>query len=343
MKNILVTGSKGFIAGYLIERLLNDGWNVVGIDNNSKYGPLAKSYDNHPNYTFVYGDAKDPQLLLRLLKENVCTHFIACAAMIGGITYFHKYAYDLLAENERILAASFDAAIKAYQNHALKKITVLSSSMIYESATTWPSLEGDEEKIAPPFSTYGFQKLCTHYFCKGAWEQYQLPYTLCVPFNCIGIGEGKALCDESVKSGNIELALSHVVPDLIQKIVKGQDPLHILGAGNQVRHYTYGGDLACGICSTLENDMAINGTFNLSTCRSTSVLELSEIIWKKIKGENVPFRYVSDTPMKYDVQCRIPDVTKAKELLGFSADTGLEKALDEIIPWVTTMVDKNLI
>ena len=41
--------------------------------------------------------------------------------------------------------------------------------------------------------------------------------------------------------------MSHVVPDLVQKVLKGQDPLHILGDGNQVRHYTYGGDLAAGI------------------------------------------------------------------------------------------------
>ncbi len=67
------------------------------------------------------------------------------------------------------------------------------------------------------------------------------------PFNCVGVGEGRALGDAEVLSGNVKLAMSHVVPDLVQKIVKGQDPLHILGAGDQVRHYTYGGDLARGI------------------------------------------------------------------------------------------------
>ena len=64
------------------------------------------------------------------------------------------------------------------------------------------------------------------------------------PFNCVGVGEGRALGDVEVLSGNVKLAMSHVVPDLVQKIVKGQDPLHILGDGDQIRHYTYGGDLA---------------------------------------------------------------------------------------------------
>ena len=103
----------------------------------------------------------------------------------------------------------------------------------------------------PPSSTYGFQKLACEYFAQGAWEQYQLPYTICRPFNCVGIGERRALGDKDVPSGNIKLAMSHVVPDLVQKILKGQDPLHILGAGDQVRCYTYGGDLAQGIVTAM--------------------------------------------------------------------------------------------
>src|SRR5437868_9011672 len=104
------------------------------------------------------------------------------------------------------------------------------------------------------------------------------------PFNCIGIGERRALRDHDVMSGNVKLAMSHVVPDLVQKIVKGQDPLHILGAGNQVRHYTYAGDLAQGIVTAMEHPAALNDDFNLSTPESTTVLELAERIWHRIKG-----------------------------------------------------------
>src|SRR5579872_3361690 len=111
---ILITGASGFIAGYLIAELLDVGYDVVGVDNFSKYGPLKKSYDSHPHYKFVQGDAKDTELLKSLLQE--CDHFVAAAAMIGGISYFHAFAYDLLAENERITAASFDAAIHAHKH-----------------------------------------------------------------------------------------------------------------------------------------------------------------------------------------------------------------------------------
>jgi nucleoside-diphosphate-sugar epimerase len=329
---ILVTGSAGFIAGYLVQHLLDLGHEVVGIDNFSKYGRIERTYQHHPQYRFVEADARDLDLLTNFATD--CDHFVACAARIGGISYFHEYAYDLLAENERIIATSFDAAIAAHRRHRLQKITVLSSSMVFENATRFPSPEGHERECPPPSSTYGFQKLACEYFARGAWEQYQLPYTICRPFNCVGIGEGRALVDKEVPSGNIKLAMSHVVPDLVQKIVRGQDPLHILGAGGQTRCYTYGGDLARGIAACMLHPAAHNQDFNLSAPVSTTVLELAELIWRKVHGERKPLRTVSDPAYPHDVQMRIPDVRKAREVLGFEANTCLSEVLDEVISWV---------
>ncbi|MGN9919934.1 NAD-dependent epimerase/dehydratase family protein [Micromonospora palomenae] len=339
MAKVLVTGSAGFIGGYLVEELLGRGHEVVGIDNFSKYGPVTHSYDTHPRFRFVEGDARDVDLLTELLDG--CDHLVAGAAMIGGISYFHAYAYDLLATNERIMAATCDAAIRAHRDGSLAKVTYLSSSMVYESTEHWPSKEGDERRIPPPLSSYGFQKLAVEYYARAAWEQYQLPYTIVRPFNCVGVGEGRALGQAEVLSGNVKLAMSHVVPDLVQKIVKGQDPLHILGEGHQVRHYTYGGDLARGIATAVEHPAARNEDFNLSTAESTSVLDLAELIWRKIKGPDVPFRYVSDEPYQYDVQKRVPDVAKAREVLDFTATTSLDEMLDEVVPWVTRAVEEG--
>jgi len=333
---ILVTGSAGFIAGYLIEELLANGYEVVGLDNYSKYGPVERAFNTNPSYMAVKGDAKDVALLKELLAD--CDHLVAGAAIIGGISLFHELAYDLLAENERIIAATFDAAIWAQRNANLRKITVVSSSMVYESTSIYPTPEGEQRRCPPPRSTYGFQKLATEYFAQGAWEQYELPYTIVRPFNCIGVGEKRALCDREVMSGNVRLAMSHVVPDLVQKVLKGQDPLHILGDGSQVRHYTYGGDLARGIRLAIESDMARNEDFNLSTATSTTVCELAEAVWRKIKGD-APLRLVNDKPFPYDVKRRVPDVQKAMDILGFKATTSLDEALDEIIPWIEHQIE----
>jgi UDP-glucose 4-epimerase len=336
MSTVLVTGSAGFIGGYVVKELLDRGHSVVGVDNYSKYGPVRRSYDDNPRYRFVEADARDVDPLASELAE--CDHFIAGAAMIGGISYFHTYAYDLLATNERIMASSCDAAIRAHENGRLQKVTYLSSSMVFESADAWPSYEGQEHDVPPPVSSYGFQKLAVEYFARAAFDQYGLPYTIVRPFNCVGVGERRALGDVEILSGNVRLAMSHVVPDLVQKVLKGQDPLHILGDGSQIRHYTYGVDLAEGIVTAMEHEDALNEDFNLSTAESTTVLELAEAIWVAIKGPEVPFRWVSDPPFEHDVNRRVPATDKAKRVLGFEATTTLDKILQDVVPWIEKAV-----
>jgi UDP-glucose 4-epimerase len=129
----------------------------------------------------------------------------------------------------------------------------------------------------------------------------------------------------------------------VQKVLKGQDPLHILGSGDQIRHYTYGADLARGVVDAMEHPAALNEDFNLSTSESTTVLELAQTIWTKVKGPNVPLRVISDDPFEYDVQRRVPATDKAKQVLGFEATTSLDQMLDEVIPWIAHAIKNGTI
>ena len=333
MSKILITGSQGFIGSYLCAEFLDKGYTVVGVDNFSKYGPITRPHDTHPNFHLIEMDVIDfdPNNVPEVLQD--IQYIVAGAAMIGGITYFHKYAYDLLATNERILASTFDLAIKLHQTQALERIIVLSSSMVFENTAVYPTPESEIKTCAPPLSTYGFQKLAVEYFCKGALEQYDLPYTIIRPFNCVGVGEEDAIGEHEVKSGNIKLMMSHVLPDIINKIMKGQNPLHILGSGEQVRCYTNGKDIARGIRMALESEDAHNNDFNISTPLATSVLELSQLVWS-ILNPDLEFSTVSDEAYEYDVQKRIPNTTKAKELLGFEAEVSLEESVREVIEYM---------
>lgn len=343
-KKILVTGSHGFIMGYVIPILLEQGHEVYGLDNFWKYGEIKRSFEKHPRFHFTRGDAKDVELLRKIVFDNKIEIFLAGAAIIGGISMFHKLAYFLLAENERITCSAFDVCVEAHQAGFFEKVVVISSSMVYESATSFPSKESELKSCPPPMSTYGFQKLATEYFAKGAWEQHGVPYTIIRPFNAVGIGEQRAAADVGdILSGNVKLAMSHVVPDLVQKIVKGQRPLRILGSGQQKRHYTYAGDLAKGIVQCIVDPRARNNDFNISTEAGHTVIELAQVIWKKILGPDVPFEFESDEPFEYDVQMRVPCVKKAKETLGLECKTTLEEALDEVIPWVKEQIDKGTI
>ena len=257
--------------------------------------------------------------------------------MIGGITYFHEYAYDLLAENERITAASFDAAIDcAPEAQAPEDHGALEQHGVRERHGV-PDAGGRTARSARRRrSTYGFQKLACEYFAQGAWEQYGLPYTICRPFNCVGIGERRALGDKDVPSGNIKLAMSHVVPDLVQKILKGQDPLHILGAGEQVRCYTYGGDLAQGHrARDASIPTATNEDFNLSTPVATTVLELAEADLEEGPRRRASRSATSPTSRSLRrAAARARRRARRSDVLGFEATTPLGQMLDEVIPWI---------
>jgi UDP-glucose 4-epimerase len=331
VEKVAVTGSAGFIGGYLVAELLRRGYAVVGLDDFSKYGPVRRAHDDDPRYELVSGDARDVGLLTRLLTD--CDHVIAAAALIGGIGYFHARPYDLLAANERITAAACDAAIEAHSRGRLRKVTWVSSSMVYECAQDWPSAEGQQLRIPPPASAYGFSRLSVEYFARAAWDQYRLPFTIVRPFNCVGVGEVAAQ-----GNGKVRLAGNHVVPDLVQKVLAGQDPLHVLGSGEQVRHYTYGGDVAAGIVTAMEHPAALNQDFNIATAQGTTVAELAGLIWRKVRGDDSPLRLVHDEPFRHDVQRRMPDTAKARALLGFEATTSLDQMLDEVIPWIAATV-----
>ena len=340
MKTVCITGAQGFIGSYLCKDLLDAGYHVIGIDNYSKYGKIARPHDNHPNFTFYEEDVVGIEKRDLLRFQNVDA-IIAIAAKIGGISYFHKYAYDLLAENERIMASTFDLAISLKKLCSLKRIVVLSSSMVYENATNYPTEESEIKVIPPPDSTYGFQKLACEYFCKGAFEQYGLEYTILRPFNCVGVGEEEALGEEAVMSGGVKLMMSHVLPDIINKIMQNQYPLRIFGDGNQIRCYTNGKDIARGIRLAMESPKAINEDFNISIERATSVLELAKIAWKILKPSYL-FWHEEDAPFQYDVQKRIPSIQKAKNVLEFEAKIPLEESILEVIEYVKQQQTRNL-
>jgi nucleoside-diphosphate-sugar epimerase len=324
MSRVLVTGSEGLIGGYLTRGLLARGYDVTGIDNFSKHGTTGRQ--DLRGYELLEADAADETVLDEALAD--CDHFIAGAAMIGGLSYLHGVPLDLLIANERLTIAACESAIRARKAGRLRKVTWISSSMVYESATSWPSAEGDELLIPPPPSAYGFQKLAVEYFARAAWTQHQLPYTIIRPFNVIGVRDyppgGRA---------DASRFTSHVVPDLIRKVLSGQDPLRILGDGRQIRCYTWAGDLARGIAMSLDHPRALNEDFNIARAEPVTVADLAQMIWLRIKGPDVPFRLAGDAAFAHDVQKRVPDTSKARDLLGFTASTPLGEMLDEVVPW----------
>ena len=332
---VLVTGAAGFICGYLVEELLGRRPRGRRPRQLQQVRPRGQVATTTTRATASSRATRRTSALLTELAADV-DQVVAAAAMIGGISYFHEFAFDLLAENERILASTFEAAIAAHKAGRLaadRRPVELDGVRV--ARTVFPTPEGAERTSPPPISTYGFQKLASEYFAHGAWEQYQLPYTILRPFNCVGIGERRAVRDTDIMSGNVKLALSHVVPDLVLKALKGQDPLHILGDGQpgpplHLRRRPGARDPA-------RDGVAERPSTRTSTSRRRPPRRCWS--WPRRSGprstaDDSPFRYVSDPPFEHDVQLRVPDVRKARDVLGFEATTTLSQMLDEVIPWI---------
>lgn len=336
MSFVLVTGSQGFIGSYLCQLLLDKGYNVLGIDNYSKYGKVIRGHDTHPNFEFYELDliknADKVELLVLAAKPQYIIH---AAAKIGGISYFHKFASDLLSENLTMDSVIIGSAIKLHKKKSfLKRFVAMSSSMVYENANVYPTSEKHLLSIPPPSSTYGFSKLALEYQCKGANIQYGLPYVIIRPFNCVGVGENEAIGDTEELVGNVKMLMSHVLPDLIYRAMHlaPTEKMPILGSGDQVRHYTNGKDIAKGIIKAMENDSSECEDYNISSDQSTTVKDLAELVWKKIHGTELVFEHLE--PFEYDVQVRSPDTTKARIQLNFEAEISLDESVDEVIAWM---------
>jgi nucleoside-diphosphate-sugar epimerase len=328
-KTILITGSQGFIMGYVCKEMLGRGYKVIGIDDYSKYGRITRDHDKDPNFTFYEFDiTKDNGQFRKVIDEHKPNYILAAAAKIGGISFFSHYQSWLLQENMTIDTKTFEEAIHAWKQGYLERIIVMSSSMVYENSTVFPTPEDD--KFLPPSSTYGFSKLAIEYLAKGAWEQYKLPFSVVRPFNAASPGELESVQDVEVYSGNIKLLLSHVLPDYINKLLQGQDPMTIIGTGKQYRHITNTRDVARGVRMVIESDKAINEAFNISTSEGITMLDLAKKVWDRFHP-NEEFRYILEPGYEYDVQFRSPSVEKAKQVLGFEANISLDETIDELV------------
>jgi len=268
-------------------------------------------------YEFIQGDLTDKKVALSAFKGmDIC---INLAAKIGGIGYFHKYPATILSENNKIYSATFEASVA----NKLKRMVYVSSSMVFESAKSFPSKEEDIFKIPPPLSSYGFSKLVGEQYCHSFWDEYKLSFSICRPFNAYGINEFPG----------DDVGYAHVIPDLLKKIFEGQYPLELLGDGTQVRCFTHISDLASGIIAVAESKNAVNEDFNIANPTPVTMLDLAKKLWK-ITDQKKPFKVKYVKGFKYDIKKRIPDTSKIEKIIGWKAKVPFETGLEEVAKWL---------
>jgi nucleoside-diphosphate-sugar epimerase len=268
-----------------------------------------------PDCEFVRCDLTDPAAARKVFAGGVraCVNL---AALIGGIGYFHKIPAAILSDNNRIYSSTFDAAAEA----GIERMLFMSSSMVFESATRFPSREEDLRVIPPPLTAYGFSKLIGEWYCRAFRDQHGLRYTIIRPFNAIGPEE----------AAGEEVGDAHVIPDLVKKIRGGQYPVELLGDGKQTRCFTHVTDIARGVVMAMESDQAIDEDFNLGASAEITMLDLAERIFKLCVPDK-PFKVTFVPGFPGDVRRRVPDGSKAERMLGWKTQVSFDDALREVV------------
>ena len=313
MARVLVTGGAGTIGAAVVRRLVGDpDWEVVVSDQREPPQWMRESCEIHT------GDLRNVDEAAAAVEG--CSHVIHLAAIVGGIGNFHKLPHTLLEMNTGLYNGVFRAALEA----RVDRLTYVSSSMVFENATEFPTTEDYIRDTPIPTSAYGFSKLAGEMYCRALHDEHGLEYTICRPFNAYGPGEVP----------EDEPGIAHMVPDVIKKVLSGQRPLQIFGDGSQTRTITHIDDIAEGIVTATGHPAAANEDFNISAGEEMTVAEIARIIWEECGEDPGEFELEHLPSFQVDVVRRWPDVSKARDVLGFEAKIGVHEGVRQTVDWM---------
>jgi nucleoside-diphosphate-sugar epimerase len=318
VQRVLVTGGAGTIGAAVVRRLLDEPDLTVRVsDQREAPSWMASACEVQTADLRDVANARD--------AIAGCDGVVHLAAIVGGIANFHKLPYTLSEVNADLYTAIFHAALE----REVERFLYVSSSMVFERATEYPTTEEHLDACPTPVSAYGFSKLTGEVFTVAAHEEHGLPYTICRPFNAYGPGE----------MPEDEPGIAHMVPDLIKKVLSGQRPLQIFGSGQQTRTLTYVDDIADGIVTALRHPAARNQDFNISAGEELTVAQIAEVIWDVCGLLPEEFELEHLPTYRVDVQRRWPSVEKARRLLGWEAKVELRDGVARTAEWLRTILD----
>jgi UDP-glucose 4-epimerase len=310
---VLVTGGAGAIGTAVVRRLLRDGdWSVRVSDQRHAPDWMAERCEVHR------GDLRVPEEAREAAAG--CSHVVHLAAIVGGIANFHKLPFTLTEVNHGLYNSVFRAALE----ERVERLLYVSSSMVFENATVFPTPEEHLRECPAPRSAYGFSKLAGEVYCRALHDEHGLAYTICRPFNAYGPGEFP----------DSEPGIAHMLPDLISKALSGQRPLEIFGSGEQTRTLTHVDDIAEGVVTALGHPGAVNEDFNISASDERTVAEIAELVWEACGRDPAEFELSHLPSFEVDVQRRWPSVEKARRVLGWEARVDLEDGIADTVRWL---------
>jgi nucleoside-diphosphate-sugar epimerase len=313
MTRVLVTGGAGTIGSAVVRRLLRDpAYDIRVSDQREAPQWMREGCEVHTGDLRVAEQARE--------ATDGCSHVIHLAAIVGGIANFHKLPYTLTEVNNGLYNGVVGAAIEL----GVERFTYVSSSMVFEQAQKFPTPEDYLRDCPTPISAYGFSKLTGEVYVRAAHAEHGLPYTICRPFNAYGPGEVP----------EDEPGIAHMVPDVIRKVLEGRRPLPIFGDGTQTRTLTYVDDIADGIVAAMGSAAGLNEDFNISAGDEMTVAEIARVIWEACGEDPAQFELEHLPTFEVDVVRRWPDVSKARDVLGWEAQTHVRDGIAKTVAWL---------
>lgn len=317
MKHALITGGSGVIGSHLADALLAKGYDVTVVDNLST-GDIknVEHIMENPKFNFINDTIMNQLLIEELVKESTIIYHLAAAV---GVKHIVEDPLSGILTNVQGSEIVFGAAFKFW-----KRVVFTSTSEIYGRSENIPFTE-DTERILGPTNvdrwSYSTAKAVDEHLAF-AYSRRGLPISIIRYFNSFG--------PRIAESG-----YGSVVAKFISQAMRGV-PLTIHGDGGQTRCFTYIEDTVAGTIMAGEKKEALGQAFNIGNNRELTIVELAQMIIKLI-GSKSEIRYLEYEKVygeSYeDTRRRVPDVTKARDLLGFEAKIDTETGLKNTIAW----------
>jgi UDP-glucose 4-epimerase len=314
MAKSIVTGVAGFIGSHLVEALLNQGEQVIGIDQfNDYYDPALKrqnisSFENHPNFKLIEADIQSLDWAALLADVEIVYHLAAQAGVRASWgDGFRAYTERNINATQIMLEAAKDA------KH-LKRFVYASTSSVYGDAETLPT----SESICPqPVSPYGITKLAAERLCGLYYKNFKVPFTALRYFSVYGPRQRPDMAFHK-----------------FFKSVLVEQPIPIYGDGQQTRDFTFVGDVVAGNLAAAKVPEAVGEIFNIGGGSRVGLMQIIDTM-EQIVSRPIRKNYLE--PAMGDARHTAADVSKARKILGYEPKVSLREGLTQEWNWIQSL------
>lgn len=309
-KKIFITGGAGFIASNLISKLVNYN-EIVVFDNFQRDTLSGCSFSGHNNIKVIKGDILDFRNLCESMKNaDIVIH----AAAIAGIDTVVKYPTNTMRVN---MVGTANVLEAAHINRVKDRVINFSTSEVFGSMAFKPT--EDSETVSGSAGearwTYAVSKLAGEHLSMAYYKEYGLPTCSVRPFNVYGPGQ--------TGEGAISV--------FIQRALKDKN-LYIFGDGNQIRAWCYIDDFISCLLRCIENKKAVGESFNIGNSRAVmTTYGLAQTVCRVLNSRS---KILFKPPLSAEIELRIPSIEKAEKILGFRANTLLDKGIEKTAEWL---------